>query len=72
MARALLKQGEAFRNDRRRELSVGFEPAEYVSEPLSAAPERRRQVGSESSELHRLYEEVFRRSTAGVSGRAIG
>ncbi len=71
MARALLKQGEVFRNDRRREPSVGFEPAEYVSEPLSAAPEPRRQTRPESSELHRLYEEVFRRSTAGVSGRTM-
>ncbi len=49
---------------------MGFEPAEYVSEPLSAALERR-QVGSESSELHRLYEEVFQRSTAGISGRTM-
>ena len=60
-----------FGNDRRRESSAGFGPAERVLEPLSAAREPRRQVGSESSELHRLYEEVFRRSMAGVSGRTM-
>ncbi len=65
LARALLKESEEG------EGNVALQPAEPMLESLSTTREPRREPESGGSALHRLFEEVFRRSTAGASGQTL-